>query len=98
MTGGQLVLPGAQLDGKRLYELFEAERVTISLGVPTVWLNLLKYLDDNKLKPSTLKRTLIGGSAVPLAMIEAFEVRYGIEVCQGWGMTEMSPVGTLGNL
>jgi acyl-CoA synthetase (AMP-forming)/AMP-acid ligase II len=98
LTGAKLVMPGPQLDGKSLYELFEAERVTISLGVPTVWLNLLKHLDDNKLTLSTLRRTLIGGSAVPLAMIEKFEDRYGVEVCQGWGMTEMSPVGTLGNL
>ncbi|MBV9521193.1 MAG: long-chain-fatty-acid--CoA ligase [Alphaproteobacteria bacterium] len=98
MCGAKLVLPGAQLDGKALYELFEAERVTISLGVPTVWLGLLKFLDENKLRLTTLKRTLIGGSAVPLAMVEAFEDRYGVEVLQGWGMTEMSPIGTIGTL
>ena len=98
MSGSKLVFPGAQLDGKSLYELFEAERVTISFGVPTVWLALLKHLDDNRLKLSTLKRTLIGGSAVPLAMIQTFEERYGVEVIQGWGMTEMSPVGTLSTL
>jgi acyl-CoA synthetase (AMP-forming)/AMP-acid ligase II len=94
MSGAKLVFPGAALDGKSLYELFEAERVTLSFGVPTVWLALLKYLDESKLRPTTLKRTLIGGSAVPLAMIETFEERYGVEVVQGWGMTEMSPVGT----
>jgi acyl-CoA synthetase (AMP-forming)/AMP-acid ligase II len=94
MSGAKLVFPGAALDGKSLYELFEAEKVTMSLGVPTVWLALLKYLDESKSRPTTLKRTLIGGSAVPLAMIEAFEERYGVEVIQGWGMTEMSPVGT----
>jgi acyl-CoA synthetase (AMP-forming)/AMP-acid ligase II len=98
MCGAKLVMPGAQLDGKSLYELFETERVSISLGVPTVWLGLLKFLDDNNLRPTTLKRTLIGGSAVPLAMIEAFEDRYGVEVLQGWGMTEMSPIGTIGTL
>jgi len=98
MSGAKLVFPGAQLDGKSLFELFEAERVTVSFGVPTVWLALLKYLDDNNLRPRTLKRTLIGGSAVPLAMIQAFEEKYRIEVIQGWGMTEMSPVGTLTTL
>jgi fatty-acyl-CoA synthase len=98
MSGAALVLPGAQLDGRSLYELFEAERVTISLGVPTVWFGLLKHLDDNGLRLSTLARTLIGGSAVPLAMIEAFESRYGVEVLQGWGMTELSPIGTIGTL
>ena len=98
MSGAKLVFPGAALDGKSLFELFEAERVTCSFGVPTIWLALLKYLDDSKQRPSTLKRTLIGGSAVPLAMIKEFEERYGVEVIQGWGMTEMSPVGTLTTL
>jgi acyl-CoA synthetase (AMP-forming)/AMP-acid ligase II len=98
MSGAKLVFPGAQLDGKSLYELFEAERVTVSFGVPTVWLALLKHLEDNALTLSTLKRTLIGGSAVPLAMIQTFEEKYGVEVIQGWGMTEMSPVGTLSTL
>ncbi len=98
MSGAKLVFPGAALDGKSLFELFEAERVTCSFGVPTIWLALLKYLDDSKQRPTTLKRTLIGGSAVPLAMIKEFEERYGVEVIQGWGMTEMSPVGTLSTL
>jgi acyl-CoA synthetase (AMP-forming)/AMP-acid ligase II len=98
MSGAKLVLPGAALDGKSLFELFEAEGVTCSFGVPTIWLALLKYLDDSKQRPSTLKRTLIGGSAVPLAMIKEFEERYGVAVIQGWGMTEMSPVGTLSTL
>jgi len=98
LVGAKLVFPGAALDGKSLFELFEAERVTCSFGVPTIWLALLKYLDDSKQRPTTLKRTLIGGSAVPLAMIKEFEERYGVEVIQGWGMTEMSPVGTLSTL
>jgi acyl-CoA synthetase (AMP-forming)/AMP-acid ligase II len=98
MSGAKLVFPGAMLDGKSLYELFEAEKVTISFGVPTVWLALLKYLEDSDKRLTTLKRTLIGGSAVPLAMIQTFEERYGIAVIQGWGMTEMSPVGTLSSL
>jgi fatty-acyl-CoA synthase len=95
LTGAKLVFPGPKLDGRSLFELFEAEKVTMALGVPTVWLNLLAYLDENKLKPASLERTLIGGSAVPLAMIETFEERYGVNVCQGWGMTELSPVGTV---
>jgi fatty-acyl-CoA synthase len=98
MSGAKLVFPGAALDGQSLFELFEAERVTCSFGVPTIWLALLKYLDDSKQRLSTLKRTLIGGSAVPLAMIKEFEERYGVTVIQGWGMTEMSPVGTLSTL
>jgi acyl-CoA synthetase (AMP-forming)/AMP-acid ligase II len=98
MAGAKLVLPGPRLDGKSLYELFESEAVTMALGVPTVWLALLAYLDENKLRLTSLKRTLIGGSAVPLAMIESFEERYGVEVIHGWGMTELSPTGTVGTL
>ncbi len=70
----------------------------MSLGVPTIWLGLLKHLEDSGKRFSSLRRTVIGGAAVPLAMIEAFENRYGVAVTQGWGMTEMSPVGTLGTL
>jgi acyl-CoA synthetase (AMP-forming)/AMP-acid ligase II len=98
MAGAKVVFPGARLDGKSLYELFEAESVTIAVGVPTVWLSLLTYLDDNKLRLGSLKRTLIGGSAVPLAMIRSFEERYGVEVIHGWGMTELSPIGSVGTL
>ncbi len=95
MVGAKLVLPGAQLDGASLYELFEKEGVTMTAGVPTVWLALLQYLEEKKLKLSTVKRTVIGGSACPPAMIRAFRERYGIEVLHAWGMTEMSPLGTL---
>jgi acyl-CoA synthetase (AMP-forming)/AMP-acid ligase II len=98
MSGAKLVLPGPALDGASLYELFEGEKVTLSLGVPTVWLALLKYMEDGNRRFSSLKRTIIGGSAVPLAMIQLFEERYGVRVIQGWGMTEMSPVGTVGTL
>ena len=98
MAGAKVVFPGARLDGKSLYELFEAEAVTIAVGVPTVWLGLLAFLDDNKLRLGSLKRTLIGGSAVPLAMIRSFEERYGVEVIHGWGMTELSPIGSVGTL
>ncbi|MBV8651991.1 MAG: AMP-binding protein, partial [Alphaproteobacteria bacterium] len=98
MAGAKLVLPGPRLDGRSLYELFESEAVTMALGVPTVWLALLAFLDENKLRLTSLKRTLIGGSAVPLAMIESFEERHGVEVIHGWGMTELSPTGTVGTL
>jgi fatty-acyl-CoA synthase len=93
--GAKLVFPGFKLDGASVYELLDKEQVTLSAGVPTVWLALLDYCAQNKLKMSSVKRSLIGGSAVPLAMIERFWKEHGIEVAQGWGMTEMSPLGTL---
>ncbi len=93
--GAKLVFPGPKLDGASIYELLDKEQVTMSAGVPTVWLALLEYCAQNKLKMSSVKRTLIGGSAVPLAMIERFWQEHGIEVAQGWGMTEMSPLGTI---
>jgi fatty-acyl-CoA synthase len=93
MNGTRLVLPGPYLDGASLYELFEAEGVTLCLGVPTVWLGFEAHLAASGARCSTLRRVLSGGSAVPPSMITAFE-RHGIGVCQGWGMTEMSPVGT----
>ena len=95
MTGAKLVLPGAKLDGASLYELFEQERVTVTAGVPTVWLALLQYLDERKLTLSTVRRAVIGGSAVPPAMIRAFREKHGVEVLHAWGMTEMSPLGTV---
>jgi acyl-CoA synthetase (AMP-forming)/AMP-acid ligase II len=93
MNGAKLVLPGPRLDGQSLYELFEAEGVTYALGVPTVWLGFEAYLSSSGKRCSTLRRLLSGGSAVPPAMIEAF-ARHDIDVRQGWGMTEMSPLGT----
>jgi 3-(methylthio)propionyl---CoA ligase len=98
MTGMKLVFPGAALDGKSVYELMEAERVTISAGVPTVWLMLLNHMKAGDLKFSTMKRTVIGGSACPPAMIESFRDDYGVTVLHAWGMTEMSPLGTVCNL
>jgi fatty-acyl-CoA synthase len=95
LTGAKLVFPGPQLDGKSVYELIEAERVSYSAGVPTVWQMLLTHMKTNGLKFSTLKRTVIGGSACPPAMIDAFREDYGVEVLHAWGMTEMSPLGTL---
>jgi fatty-acyl-CoA synthase len=95
LTGAKIVFPGPQLDGKSVYELFETERVTLSAGVPTVWLGVLNHMKEHKLRFSTLKRTLIGGSACPPAMLRTLEKDYGVEVRHGWGMTEMSPLGTV---
>jgi 3-(methylthio)propionyl---CoA ligase len=95
MTGAKLVFPGAGLDGKSLHELFESEQVTVSAGVPTVWQGLLAYVEANGLRFSTMKRTIIGGSACPPAMIRAFQQTYGVHVLHAWGMTEMSPLGTV---
>jgi 3-(methylthio)propionyl---CoA ligase len=95
LTGTKLVFPGPHLDGKSLHELFEAERVTMSAGVPTVWLGLLNYMKESKLKFSTLRGVVIGGSACPPAMIRSFQEDYGVNVLHAWGMTEMSPLGTV---
>ena len=94
MVGAKLVFPGAGLDGKSLYELFESEGVTLSAGVPTVWQGLLGFVEAGGLKFSTMRRTVIGGSACPPAMMTAFQEKYDVQVIHAWGMTEMSPVGT----
>jgi len=94
LTGAKLVFPAQHLDGKSLHQLFESEEVTMSAGVPTVWLGLLNFMKEQKLKFSTLKRVVIGGSACPPAMIRSFEEDYGVDVLHAWGMTEMSPLGT----
>ncbi len=96
LVGAKLVFPGAGLDGKNLYEMFERERVTTSAGVPTVWLGLIAYMKQSGLKFSTLNTTTIGGSACPPAMMQTLRDDFGIRVMHGWGMTEMSPVGTIG--
>ncbi|MBT2300127.1 fatty-acid--CoA ligase [Variovorax paradoxus] len=95
LTGAKLVFPGPALDGKSVFELIESERVSFAAGVPTVWQMMLGHMQANGLKFSTLKRTVIGGSACPPAMINAFQQQYGVEVLHAWGMTEMSPLGTL---
>jgi fatty-acyl-CoA synthase len=95
MTGAKLVFPGPALDGKSVYELIEAEGVTFAAGVPTVWQMLLGHMKPAGLKFSTLKRTVIGGSACPPAMIDAFREDYSVDVLHAWGMTELSPLGTL---
>lgn len=95
MVGCKLVFPGAALDGKSVYELLETEQVTLAAGVPTVWQMLLGHLKSGGLRFTHLKRTVIGGSACPPAMIQAFNDDYGVEVLHAWGMTELSPLGTL---
>ena len=97
-AGSKLVMPGARMDGPAIYELLETEGVTFSAAVPTVWQGLLNHLRENKLKLSTVTRVLIGGAAVPESMIRAFHDEFGVEVLQGWGMTETSPIGTLSNM
>lgn len=96
--GCKLVFPGPALDGKSVYELMEAEQVNMAAGVPTVWQMLLAHLESQQLRFSTLKRTIIGGSACPPAMIRTFKDHYGVTVIHAWGMTEMSPLGTVCHL
>jgi fatty-acyl-CoA synthase len=98
MVGAKLVLPGPFLDGKSLHELFEQEQVTFSAGVPTVWLGVINHLKCAGLKMSSLKRTVIGGAACPPAMRRVLEEDYGVQVIHAWGMTELSPLGTLSRL
>ncbi|MGZ5785728.1 MAG: 3-(methylthio)propionyl-CoA ligase [Ramlibacter sp.] len=95
LAGAKLVFPGPAMDGKSIYELIEAEKVNYAAGVPTVWQMLLGHMKQNGLRFSALKRTVIGGSACPPAMIDTFREDYGVEVLHAWGMTEMSPLGTL---
>ncbi len=99
VAGTKLVLPGPKMgDGATLQALIEEEEVTYSAGVPTVWLNLLKYLDETGRQVGTLKRVVIGGSACPRSIMEEFEERHGVYVNHAWGMTEMSPLGTFNTL
>ena len=98
MIGAKMVMPGPKLDGQSVCELLETETVTMTAAVPTVWLALLQYLEQTGKKLPHLRRVLIGGSACPRSMIEIFEKKYGVEVVHAWGMTEMSPLGTLGTL
>jgi len=98
MAGSALIMPGGKLDGASVHELLEAEQVTVSLAVPTVWLMLLRHLEESGGRLSSLRRVVIGGSACPRAVTQAFEQNYGVEVIHAWGMTEMSPLGTLCSL
>ena len=95
--GTKLVMPGAKLDGASVYELLDTEKVTHTAGVPTVWLMLLNHMAANNLKLPHLRMVVCGGSAMPRSMIKSF-VDMGVEVRHAWGMTEMSPLGTLAAL
>ncbi|WP_231759669.1 long-chain fatty acid--CoA ligase [Microbulbifer elongatus] len=95
LNGAKLVLPGPKLDGESLYKLIAEEEVTVTAGVPTIWLALQNHLRDNSLFLESLKRMIVGGSAAPRSMIEYFEEQQGVEFIHAWGMTEMSPVGTI---
>jgi fatty-acyl-CoA synthase len=95
LVGAKLVFPGAALDGKSLHALFENEGVTFSAGVPTVWGGLIQYMKESGTKLTSLKRTVIGGAACAPAMIRTLEDDFGIEVNHAWGMTEMSPLGSV---
>jgi fatty-acyl-CoA synthase len=95
MVGAALVMPGPKLDGASLYELLDSERVTVTAAVPTIWLMLLQHLEETGRELPYLKRVLIGGAACPRKIIEVFQDRYGVEVIHAWGMTEMSPIGTV---
>ncbi|MBU1195528.1 MAG: long-chain-fatty-acid--CoA ligase [Proteobacteria bacterium] len=94
MCGAKMVMPGALMDGKSIYELMEMEQVTLSAGVPTVWMMLLAYVKETGKKFSSMRRTVIGGSAAPRSMIETFRNDYNVDVLHAWGMTETSPLGT----
>jgi len=98
LTGATLVFPGPQLDGASLYALFESERVTVSAGVPTVWLGLLDHVKRHGRRFSSLRRAVIGGSACPPSMLRTLEDDHGVRVIHAWGMTELSPLGTLARL
>ncbi len=97
-VGTSLIMPGAQMDGESIYELLDTEKVSVTAAVPTVWLMLLQYLEKTGKKLPYLDRVVIGGSAAPRSMIEVFEKNYDVQVFHAWGMTELSPMGTLGSL
>ncbi|MFT6834089.1 MAG: acyl-CoA synthetase (AMP-forming)/AMP-acid ligase II [Francisellaceae bacterium] len=98
MLGAKLVLPGQGLDPKSLYELIDIEQPTIMFGVPTVWLMLLDYLSKTEVSLSSVDKVIIGGSAAPLSMIKHFKEKHNVIAVHAWGMTEMSPMGTINNL
>jgi fatty-acyl-CoA synthase len=95
MVGAKVVFPGPALDGKSLYELIEGEQVTLSAGVPTVWQGLLTHVGERGGEFSSMRRTVIGGAACSTAMTTEFQERYRVDVLHAWGMTELSPVGTV---
>ncbi len=98
MSGAKLVMPGGKLDGESVHQLLEDEAVTCTAAVPTVWLGLLQYLETQNKRLTTLQRVVVGGAACPGIVMEKFEEKYGVLVLHGWGMTEMSPLGTVSSL
>ena len=99
ISGAKMVLPGPKMgDGKTLQALIEGEGVTVALGVPTVWLALLSYLEETGTTVSSLERTVVGGAACPLSVMKEFQDKHGVYTHHGWGMTEMSPLGSLNTL
>lgn len=97
-VGARLVLPGPHLDGESLARLIDAERVTLSLGVPTIWMGLLAGLKKTGSRAESMTRTVVGGAAMPPSMLTAFRDLYGVDLVHAWGMTETSPLGTLNQL
>ncbi|TIP76946.1 MAG: long-chain fatty acid--CoA ligase, partial [Mesorhizobium sp.] len=95
MIGAKLVMPGCKMDGASIYELLDTEKVTFSAAVPTVWLMLLQYLEETGKKLPYLNKVVIGGSSCPRAITAKFQGNYDVGVIHAWGMTEMSPLGTL---
>jgi acyl-CoA synthetase (AMP-forming)/AMP-acid ligase II len=100
MNGSKLVMPGPHLDPASIVDLFHRERVTVTGGVPTIWMGVMQYLDAHpgEFDLSCMRAMYVGGSAVPQSMIEGFEKKYNLRIYQAWGMTEMSPLGTTGHL
>jgi fatty-acyl-CoA synthase len=98
LVGAKLVMPGGRMDGAAIYELLDTEKVTFTAAVPTVWLMLLQFLEETGSKLPHLKKVVIGGAACPRAMTQKFQDNYDVQVIHAWGMTEMSPLGTLGTM
>jgi fatty-acyl-CoA synthase len=98
MAGAKLVMPGARMDGEGIFEMLDSEEVTFSAAVPTVWLMLLQYLEETGKKLPHMKRVVIGGAACPRSILQKFQDNYGVTVFHAWGMTEMSPIGTIGTV
>ncbi|HMJ95910.1 MAG TPA: long-chain-fatty-acid--CoA ligase, partial [Thermoleophilaceae bacterium] len=94
LTGADLVMPGSDLSAQALAQLIETERVTISAAVPTIWMDLLRYADEQRADLSSLRLVICGGAAVPLSLMQQFEERHGLRIIQAWGMTETSPLGS----
>jgi fatty-acyl-CoA synthase len=95
LTGADLVMPGRDLSAPALAELIAAERVTMTAGVPTIWMDLLRHADEHRPDLSSLRLVVCGGSAVPLSLMQEFEERHGVRIVQAWGMTETSPLGSV---